>query len=260
MRFKLTLKVEKECFGNAIPINYQYELSAVIYKILSKSSEQYATWLHDNGFELGWKRFKLFTFSRLIVPQYDIDKKNERLILQSNSVEWYISFLPEKSTEKFIQGIFSSQNFEIGDKKSCVRFAVQHVEVLPALTYREEGITFETMSPICISTRDNEMVPKYLSPADEKARGNILLGLMHKYEAFFGKKYEGVIKYNFEILNDPKPVLTKIKAGMPEETKVKGYLCKFKIKLPEELMRVMYEGGIGEKGSLGFGMVRAEPF
>jgi CRISPR-associated endoribonuclease Cas6 len=84
MRFKLTLKVEKEYFGNAIPINYQYELSAVIYKILSKSSEQYAIWLHDNGFELGLKRFKLFTFSRLMVPQYNIDKKNERLILQSD--------------------------------------------------------------------------------------------------------------------------------------------------------------------------------
>jgi CRISPR-associated endoribonuclease Cas6 len=37
-------------------------------------------------------------------------------------------------------------------------------------------------------------------------------------------------------------------------------MCKFKIKLPEELMRVMYEGGIGEKGSLGFGMARAKLF
>jgi CRISPR-associated endoribonuclease Cas6 len=182
------------------------------------------------------------------------------LILQSDKVAWYISFLPEKSTEKFIQGIFTSQNFEVGDKKSCVRFAVQHVEVLPALICQEESLTFETMSPICISTRDDKMTTKYLSPTDEKARGNIVLGLMHKYEAFYRKKYEGVINYNFETLNEPKPVLTKIKAGTLEETKVKGYMCKFKIKLPEELMRVMYEGGIGEKGSLGFGMVKAKPF
>jgi CRISPR-associated endoribonuclease Cas6 len=140
-----------------------------------------------------------------------------------------------------------------------VRFAVQHVEALPTLTYREESITFETISPVCISTKDDQMVTKYLSPVDEKARGNIILGLMHKYEAFYRKKYEGVINYDFKILNEPKPVLTKIKAGTPEETKVKGYMCKFKIKLPKELMRVMYEGGIGEKGSLGFGMARAEP-
>jgi CRISPR-associated endoribonuclease Cas6 len=37
MRFKLTLKVEKAYFGNAIPINNQYEQSAVIYRILSQN-------------------------------------------------------------------------------------------------------------------------------------------------------------------------------------------------------------------------------
>ncbi|KAA6331405.1 hypothetical protein EZS27_019988 [termite gut metagenome] len=256
MRFKLTLKVEKAYFGNAIPINYQYELSAVIYKILAKSNEQYATWLHDNGFELGHKRFKLFTFSRLLVPQYEIDKENERLIIRSERVEWYISFLPEKSTERFIQGIFMSQDFEIGDKKSCTRFAVLNVEAMPALEYRKEGITFETMSPICISTKDDNWATKYLSPIDLKSKENIILGLTNKYEAFYGKKYAGRLDYDFQVLNTPKPVLVKIKAGMAEETKLKGYMCRFKTNLQEELMKLMYEGGIGEKGSLGFGMVR----
>ncbi|KAA6324121.1 hypothetical protein EZS27_026512 [termite gut metagenome] len=256
MRFKLTLRVEKEYFGNAIPINYQYEQSAVIYRILSKSSEQYAAWLHDNGFQLGHKRFKLFTFSRLIVPQYGIDKERERLIIQSDTVEWYISFLPERSTERFIQGIFMSQSFEIGDSRSCVRFSVQDVEVMPALAYREE-MTFETMSPICISTKDDNRQIKYLSPSDLKAEGNIKLGLMHKYEAFYEKQYAGSLNFAFQVLvNDPKPVLIRIKAGTAEETRIKGYMCRFRIGLPEVLMKLMYESGIGEKGSLGFGMVK----
>jgi CRISPR-associated endoribonuclease Cas6 len=34
MRFKLTLTVRKQTFGNVLPINYQYEQSAVIYRIL----------------------------------------------------------------------------------------------------------------------------------------------------------------------------------------------------------------------------------
>jgi CRISPR-associated endoribonuclease Cas6 len=116
-------------------------------------------------------------------------------------------------------------------------------------------MAFETMSPICISTKDDNQATKYLSPIDSKSKGNVVLGLANKYEAFYGKKYAGRLDYDFQV-DTPKPVLVKIKAGMAEETKVKGYLCRFRTNLPEELMKVMYEGGMGEKGSLGFGMVR----
>ena len=50
MRFKITLRVHKEVFGNQLPISYQYELSAWIYSVVAKSDNLYATWLHDNGF------------------------------------------------------------------------------------------------------------------------------------------------------------------------------------------------------------------
>ena len=42
MRFKLTLDVNKKVFGNIIPINYQYEQSAAIYKILSKADVSFS--------------------------------------------------------------------------------------------------------------------------------------------------------------------------------------------------------------------------
>jgi CRISPR-associated endoribonuclease Cas6 len=80
---------------------------------------------------------------------------------------------------------------------------------------------------------------------------------MHKYEAFYGKQYVGNLNFAFRVLNgDPKPVLIRIKTGTLEETRIKGYMCRFVIGLPEVLMKLMYESGIGEKGSLGFGMVK----
>lgn len=72
MRFKLTLQILSHTLGRELPINYQYELSAAIYRILSRSDKDYSLWLHENGFIAGGKRFKLFTFSNLIVPQYSI--------------------------------------------------------------------------------------------------------------------------------------------------------------------------------------------
>lgn len=50
MKFKLKLAVEKQVFGNILPINYQYELSAVIYRILSSGDKEYTHWLYNNGF------------------------------------------------------------------------------------------------------------------------------------------------------------------------------------------------------------------
>ncbi|MEG1498998.1 MAG: CRISPR-associated endoribonuclease Cas6 [Bacteroidales bacterium] len=252
MRFKLTLEVNKTAFGNILPINYQYEQSALIYRILGQANLEYSTWLHDNGFELeSGKRFKLFTFSRFKIEKRRI-LPEERLQVLCNTVEWQISFLPEKSTEKFIQGLFVNQVFEIGDKKSRVQFHVQNIEILPNPIYKEK-MCFNTMSPMCISVRDGSRTKDYLSLADPKAKGAILNGLMHRYQAVYGKSYVGNLNFDIILLNEPKPVLIKIKADTKEQTKVKGYMCKFEVQAPVELMKIGYESGWGEEGSVGFG-------
>lgn len=254
MRFKLTLIVDKQAFGNKIPFNYQYEQQAVIYKILSLANQEYAAWLHDNGYRLDKKKFKLFTYSNLIIPGYNLDKENGRLIIKSDTVDWYISFLPEKSTEKFIQGIFMNQTFQLGDKKSVVQFKIQSVEALPELPYQEE-MSFETLSPMCVSRNEPDGKTTYLSPDDPCVKGALLISLLSKYKAFYGRDYVGQLDFDFTLLNQPKQKLITIKVGTPGESKVKGFFCRFKVRAPEELMKILYEVGVGEKGSIGFGFV-----
>ena len=58
------------------------------------------------------------------------------------------------------------------------------------------------------------------------------------------------------MLNEPKSVLVKIKSDTPEQTKVRDYMCRFRMKAPLELMKIMYESGIGEECSQGFGCVK----
>ncbi len=255
MRFKIILNIEKLIYGNALPLNYQYEQSAVIYKILSRASENYSDWLHNNGFTLESKQFKLFTYSRLFIPRYTIDKERARIIINSDTVEWYVSFLPEESTEKFVQGVFMNQTFQLGNQKNMVQFRVQNIEVLPSPHFEGEMV-FETLSPICIALRNENGKTDYLSPSDVRAKESILSSLLNRYQAFYGKPYSGTLHFVFEVLNTPKPVLITFKAGTPEETKVKGYMCRFKIQINEELMKIMYESGIGMKGSQGWGMVK----
>ena len=42
MKFKITLKMNR-AHGDLLPFNYQYEQSAVIYRILAQANTQYAS-------------------------------------------------------------------------------------------------------------------------------------------------------------------------------------------------------------------------
>lgn len=255
MRFKLILEVNKKAYGNIIPINYQYEQSAAIYKILSYGDKEYAEWLHENGFKLdNGKTFKLFTFSRFKIEKRKI--LNDRIQILSDTIEWQISFLPEKSTEKFITGIFNNQIFEIGDKKSCVQFIVKSIEVIPLPDF-SESMQFCTMSPMCLKFKREDGKIDYISPKDVRAKRMLFVGLTEKYYSVHGVKQDFSINdIVFDVLNDPKPALITIKSGSDAQTKVKGYMFKFRINAPVELLKVMYDAGAGSLCSQGFGCLK----
>lgn len=255
MRFKLTLQIEKRRFGDLIPLNYQYECSAVIYRILSRSNTDYSLWLHENGFQLeNGKQFKLFTFSRLLIPQFRIIGENMKIL--SDTIEWEISFLPERSTHEFIQGVFKEQTFEIGNKNVRAQFRVNSVELLAEPIF-SEIMQFETLSPICLTYKQPGMSDEYVSLEHPNAVELVKLNILSKYKAFTGNDFSER-DYPFKVtpLSKSKATLITIKANTPQSTKVRGFMCQFELEAPIELMKLMYNSGIGGKNSLGFGMVK----
>jgi len=255
MRFKLTLKVNKHKFGNTIPLNYQYEQSAVVYRILTDSSDLYDNWLYENSYKQENRYFKLFTYSRFFVPKYRISSEDARLLILCDNIDWYISFLPDYKTVDFVHNLFFNKVFQLGDKKSRVEFTVVQIDVLPSINYDCNAI-FETISPMCITKRELNGKTTYLPPTDSYASQSIFTSLKTRYQIFYNKEYCGSEDFHLEILNEPKSVLIKIKSDTPQETNVRGFMCRFKIKADPELMKIMYECGIGMKGSQGWGMVK----
>lgn len=252
MRLRLMLSIQS-CRGKKeIPINYQYPLHSAIYDILSKSDVEFTTHLHDHGYQYnGGKIHKLFAFSNLIVPRpgIAIDKERERLIIKSDTVYLYISFQPEKDTQHFIQGIFAQQSFRIYDQLSELEFIIQEVQVMPPLEYSSEEV-FNTLSPVCISLRNDKGHMDYLRPDHPLYETGILTGLLSRYQTITGKEYEGEKYCRLKLLNEPKSALINIKG-----IRVRGFRYKFQIELPEPLMQIVWESGVGEKGSMGFGMI-----
>lgn len=264
MRFKLSLS--KITAASRLPLNYQYELSAWIYKVLAEASPAFSAFLHQQGYRHGSKQFKLFTYSSLEVEKYSIDKAQQRLIILSDTITLQISFCLEEAASTFITGLFMNQQVSIGDKLSRVEFVVSSVEALPQPSFTER-MHFQTISPLCLSAveeRNGRLMPQYLSPEDKRFEKLLFDNLVHKFLSApqlvlaIAQEKESLQRdspMHFELLSMPKARLITIKTSTPQETKVKGYLFDFAVQAPATLMEFGFQAGFGEKNSMGFGCV-----
>ncbi len=267
MRIKLVLVPQnKSC---RMPINYQYPLSAALYKILSSGSAEYSQWLHEKGYlSPKGKPTKLFVFSKLFIPQKDRKpEKNILKIFNHTKCQLFISSpMLEDFIQNFVVGLFSAQIIEIGNKDASARFFVEQVETLPTPHFKKRT-KFKTISPIVVSTkreRNGRPQEHYYRASEPELSEAIRNNLINKYETVYGKP-PASDQLRFEIDRDylhfkggDEGVSKLITIKEDDEEKATGVKCfesPFTLFGSPELMKIAYECGIGQKNSMGFGMV-----
>lgn len=255
MRF--LLKIQRKD-GTQLPINYQYPLSAAIYKILAKGDKDYAAFLHEKGYGKG---FKFFTFSDL---KLKYERVEDRLVLKDDLVELTVAFHLPQASQSFIEGLFKSEEIVIADKKSKVRFRVQSIIAMdnPLCTYEERAIiqvTTRPMSAIVAGVKNEAGNYEYLMP-DHKDFTNSLLS-----------SWQNKIKEAYEEAADPNPILNivivpyknpfrtrliHIKDGQENGTKIRGSL-NYKLLLTAErrYIDLIMNAGLGLYSAQGMGCV-----
>jgi len=250
MRFLLSLSVDQ--LNSQIPINYQYELSAWIYKTVNEGNPEFADFLHNQGYVNKKKNFKLFCFSNLIVPKFKTEL--DRLVLACTQVKLMVSLYPIEALEPFIVGLFKNQAFTIGDKKSKAGFVVNSVEKMKEPEFCNQ-MSFKLLSPIHV-IRKNPFDPSktdHLNPEHKDFEGNFFDNLISKYNAYHESIEFDSSGFKLEILTEPRSKAIHIKQGTRQETILKSYLFDFKINAPAELIRIGYYAGFGKENSQGFG-------
>lgn len=263
MQFKITLQVLDK--NPLLSLNYQYELSSWVFKMIEKSDNAFSKFLHNQGYQVGNKRFKLFTFSNLYVPNFEII--DDRMKIRGDEISFHISFYVDQGAEALIKSLFAQETFSLGDRITQVKLQVKEIQ-LQDLAISKKGIRLKTLSPMVISMpqeRGNgKFIPKYLHPREDA----------QDFERIFWQnlkdKYQSAVDAGLaEPMNWEEPVgkflleegriksrLIRIKAHTPQETKVKGYMFNFRLEAPKELIRLGILAGFGEKGSQGFGATR----
>ncbi len=260
MRIRVTFSLSGK--RQVLPLNYQYPLSAWVYKVLAQGDNEAAKLLHENGFKLpNQKAFKLFTFSGLQFPHHTwkILKGADRMELLSTRATLVIAFQIPEILNHFIAGLFNNQSAEIGDRISAIAIKVSRVEMLPE-PMPGSTVTVNMLSPVVVTRiEEQDKHDQYLKPGDAHYDELFFRNLTDKYTAWCmqtGKTPEDtpMDKLKFNCLTArPQSRLQTIKAFTPEETRVRGYLFNFSINAPPHLIKTGLNSGFGAMNALGFG-------
>lgn len=258
MQVRLTL----ECLTPAprIPLNYQYELSAWIYRVLREADAGYARFLHDEGYSYDGRAFKLFCFSNLDIPAYRIE--GDRLHILCSEVFLLVRFCTFNTVEGFVEGLFYRQKFWLGDQHSRIYFQVKRIEANPLdLPEGSEPlrVRIRTRSPLLIARkRADSNCDEYLPPDDPDFGTLLIENLLGKYRAFTqGDPFERwqLSDIAFRLCPDrqARSKLVTLKSGTRQQTRVRGWMMDFEITAPRELIAIGMLAGWGRANSQGFG-------
>lgn len=255
MRIALTLIFASS--EKVLPINYQYEFSAWVYKMIHFGNSDFASWLHNKGYGQNGKFFKLFTFSNIEAERYKVIEDRYKIL--SDDARLILTFHVDEAVQHFITGLFQNNTFSIGDRKSRVDFEVKSVEAAQPPVFVDK-MRFKTLSPVCVSRRvelNGNLHTEYLAPEHPEYEQRFFENLFMRYAAVNGlEESSGVIKNcRLKLTSKAKSRLIKIKADTPQETRIRGYLYDFECQAPAALLKFGYEAGFGEKNALGFGCV-----
>ncbi len=237
MRVRIDFTSEGPIF---LSIGYNRSLQGMIYSLLNY---EYRDFLHDKGYMIGDRRFKLFTYSRLI----GIFKIKGSYIVFNNN----ISLLVSSPIPQFIEELCNNLI-----KQYIINLEINKLRVSSITFLKEPSIGHEvfvkTLSPITVYstlyTRKGKKKTYYYSPYEDEFDDIISENLIKKFELLTNKSMNNRI--TIEPVRRIREVTIKFKG-----TLVKGWIGNFHLKGEPELLRVGYECGFGSKNSAGFGMV-----
>ena len=251
MRIKVILSVIDKAIR--LPINYNYQLSSLIYKILEQSDKQFSNFLHNKGFSDEIRRFKLFTFSQ-IKCRKAIFRDGILFFPKGAIAELIVSSPIEEFLYNLAVGLTKMEYVNITSEKF-------YIKDIKCLKHQELGSReyFRCLSPITVSRpikKGDKTIPEYLIIDDKELSDRISRNLRRKMNVL-GHQVPDNAKVEFipdrDYVKKRKGKVTKLidYRGI----KIRGFLLPFRLEGSLELIRMAYEAGIGEKGSAGFGMI-----
>ncbi|QTA38787.1 CRISPR-associated endoribonuclease Cas6 [Thermosipho ferrireducens] len=209
------------------------------------NSDEYRKFIHDEGFAFEKRKFKLYTFSRLL-GNFEINKEKNSIMF-FNKVKLIISSMDDNFCNYLMQTLLKFGEIRLG------RNILQIDTVIAKNFEPADELKVVTRSPVTVYSTylDNFGRKKTLfyHPDDKKFQELLEKNLIKKYQTIHSKLPEGRISV-IHAGKKPKKVQVIYKGF-----KITGWMTAFDLYGDPMLLKIAYETGLGAKNSLGFGLI-----
>ena len=238
MILKIGLKGET---GLILPKSYNHILQAFFYRNMDPVLSKF---LHDIGFPHGKRRFKLFTFSKVIGRMTGRNRRRGLVFFEPEITLYFASPLMDIVSSS-VKTFLKKGNLFLG-KNSVSLSSIELVK--PEI---DGEITVRCLSPITVyRTPEGEKRFQYLNPWQDEFYELLGKNLVKKYELVYSKSYRGELEI--------EPV--KVIEGYRKKVVYRGTLIEawegyYRLRGDKDILILALEAGLGAKNSQGFGMV-----
>lgn len=244
MRICLSFTAEREL---KVTISYNHAIQSLIYQHID---DKLATFLHDEGYAYGKRRFKLFTFSR--IEGRSIFLKQEKSLLLKPPFRIIVSSPVDEFIGSLAENLIKSANL----KPFGQRIFLESISVFPVPRIDSPavgGVVVKMLSPMTmystLETPTGKKKTYYYSPFEGEFSELLEENLKKKYEVLYKDKPNGL---SFSI--EPLGVSKKDEKIIDYKgTVIKGWMGRYRLKGSPELIKLAYDSGLGSKNSQGFG-------
>lgn len=224
-----------------LPLSHNEIIQGFIYKHLDKVLSKF---LHTYGFKHENRRFKLFTFSRVLGKVRIRDDIFEIV----PPFKLVVSSPYDKILQSLAENLVRPSEAQIG----CNKVYIESINVHFAPQISEE-VKIRMLSPVTVYSTleksDGRKKTYYYNPSEREFSQLIKENILKKYSAIYKRKP-----------STDKLAIEPIKVSKRDEkiVKYKGFIVKgwmgiYKINGNPELIKLAYDAGIGSKNSQGFG-------
>ncbi len=239
MRIEINLSAETPLI---LPKSHNHLLQGFIYSLLDPLLRKR---LHKEGYPYEKRRFKLFTFSRLLGKV----KMFKEYFQFNPPLKLIISSPKDEILQSLAEGLLKSPEVILG--KNTVY--IDSINVAARSSFNHE-VTIKMLSPVTIRSTlygaDGSKKSYYYSPFEKEFCRLIKENLRKKYKIVFNKN----LGHDFEFSIKPQKVPPSCeRIIIYKGTVIKAWMGIYEIKGNPEVIALSYDTGLGAKNSQGFG-------
>lgn len=239
MKYRLTFQCKNPV---SLPAQYNKILQASLLTWLG--NKEYASFLHNKGYENNKRVFKHYTFSN-IFGQYQYNQRNHKIVFYDR-IQIYFSFYTDESHQFILDNVAERKPLVLG------RNVLEFVNCeMAAEEYR--NCVVDTLSPVTIHSTfelpHGRKKTYYYSPKEKDFSEMIRQNLIRKYMSIYGNEPSDT---TFEIKSESYKNMNEVTVYYNRFV-IKGWSGSFILTGSEKMLKMALLSGIGARNAIGFG-------